>query len=91
MEESKTEVLPDIPDEVPVTEYMRYWMPAWAYDLCKWLSCLGVPAFGTFYALMADALGLPCADQVGTACLAVSTLLGTLIGASEVSKTKVQL
>ena len=89
MEENKT--LPDIPDEVPLSEYTRYWLPAGVYDLCKWLSCLAVPAFGTFYALMADALGLPCAEQVCAVCLAVSTSLGTLIGASEATKTKVEL
>lgn len=89
MDEDKT--LPDIPDDVPLSEYTKYWLPAGVYDLFKWLSCLAIPAFGMFYVLMADALGLPCADQVSAVCLAVSTVLGTLIGASEASKTKVEL
>ena len=83
--------LPDIPDEVPLSDYTRYWLPAGAYDLCKWLSCLAIPAFGTLYVALAASLGLPYAEQVSAVCLAVSTFLGVLIGASEVSKTKVQL
>ena len=85
------DALPDIPDDVPLSEYTRYWLPAGVYDVCKWLSCLAVPAFGTFYVALASTLGLPCAEQVSAACLAISTLLGTLIGASEATKTKVEL
>lgn len=82
--------LPDIPDEVPLSDYTRYWLPAGAYDLCKWLSCLAIPAFGTFYVALAASLGLPFAEQVSAVCLAVSTFLGVLIGASEATKSKVQ-
>lgn len=85
------DALPDIPDEVPLSEYTKYWLPAGVYDLCKWLSCLAIPAFGTFYVALASPLGLPCAEQVSAACLAVSTFLGVLIGASEATKTKVEL
>lgn len=85
------DALPDIPDEVPLSEYTKYWLPAGVYDLCKWLSCLAVPAFGTFYVALASPLGLPCAEQVSAACLAFSTLLGTLIGASEATKKRVKL
>ena len=83
--------LPDIPDEVPLSDYTRYWLPAGAYDLCKWLSCLAIPAFGTLYVALAASLGLPYAEQVSAVCLAVSTFLGVLIGASEATKTEVQL
>ena len=83
--------LPDIPDDVPLSEYTRYWLPAGVYDVCKWLGCLAVPAFGTFYVALASPLGLPCAEQVSAACLAFSTLLGTLIGASEIGKKRVKL
>lgn len=82
--------LPDIPDEVPLSDYTRYWLPAGAYDLCKWLSCLAIPAFGTLYVALAASLGLPFAEQVSAVCLAVSTFLGVLIGASEATKSKVQ-
>lgn len=82
--------LPDIPDEVPLSDYTRYWLPAGVYDLFKWLSCLAIPAFGTLYVALAASLALPYAEQVSAVCLAVSTFLGALIGASEVSKTKVQ-
>lgn len=89
MDEKTT--LPDIPDDVPLSEYTKYWLPAGAYDLCKWLSCLAIPALGTLYVALAAPCGLPCAEQVSAVCLAVSTFLGVLIGASEVSKTKVEL
>ena len=36
------ETLPDIPDDVPLSEYTKYWLPAGAYDLFKWLSCLAI-------------------------------------------------
>ena len=85
------DVLPDVPDDVPLGEYTRYWLPSGVYDLCKWLSCLAVPAFGAFYVALASPLGLPCAEQVSAACLAFSTLLGTLIGASEATKKRVKL
>ena len=90
MDENKT-TLPDIPDDVPLSEYTRYWLPAGVYDVCKWLSCLAVPAFGTFYVALASPLGLPCAEQVSAVCLAVSTFLGVLIGASEATKKRVKL
>lgn len=90
MDENKT-TLPDIPDEVPLSEYTKYWLPAGVYDLCKWLSCLAVPAFGTLYVALAAPCGLPLAEQVSAVCLAVSTFLGVLIGASEIGKKRVKL
>lgn len=89
--EDKKDKLPDIPDDVPLTEYTKYWLSAGAYDVMKWLSCLFVPAFGTFYAALAGPLGLPCEDQVTAVCLAFSAFLGLLLGSSEAMKTTVRI
>lgn len=85
----KDKTIPDIPDDVPLSEYTKYWLPAGVYDLCKWLSCLAVPAFGTLYVSLAAPCGLPCAEQVSAVCLAVSTFLGALIGYSAATAREV--
>ena len=76
--------LPDIPDDVEVKDYMRYWLPGWLYDVLKWLGVLGIPAVGTFYAM----LELPCADEVTKVCLALTTLFGSILGLSAVTARK---
>ena len=56
------------------------WMPNTVYDFLKWAVLIAIPAFGTFYSIMAGVWHLPYANEVGTTCLAVATLLGALIG-----------
>ena len=56
------------------------WMPSNVYDFLKWAVLIAIPAFGTFYSIMAGVWHLPYANEVGTTCLAVATLLGALIG-----------
>ena len=56
------------------------WMPNNVYDFLKWAVLIAIPAFGTFYSIMAGVWHLPYANEVGTTCLAVATLLGALIG-----------
>ena len=56
------------------------WMPNNVYDFLKWAVLIAIPAFGTFYSIMAGVWYLPYANEVGTTCLAVATLLGALIG-----------
>lgn len=56
------------------------WMPNNVYDFLKWAVLIAIPAFGTFYSIMAGVWNLPYANEVGTTCLAVATLLGALIG-----------
>ena len=56
------------------------WMPNNVYDFLKWAVLIAIPAFGTFYSIMAGVWHLPYANEVGTTCLAVATLLGSLIG-----------
>ena len=56
------------------------WMPNNVYDFLKWAVLIAIPAFGTFYSIMAGVWHLPYANEVGTTCLALATLLGALIG-----------
>ena len=56
------------------------WMPNNVYDFLKWAVLIAIPAFGTFYSIVAGVWHLPYANEVGTTCLAVATLLGALIG-----------
>ena len=34
-EDAQGAVFVDIPDEVPVEEYAKYWLPGWLYDVLK--------------------------------------------------------
>lgn len=52
------------------------------YAFLKWFALIALPAFGTAYAVIGGTWGLPYIEQVKTTCLAVGTLIGTLIGVS---------
>lgn len=56
------------------------WMSNEVYDFLKWAVLIAIPAFGTFYQIMANVWHLPAANEVATTCLALATLLGALIG-----------
>lgn len=56
------------------------WMPNNVYDVLKWLALIALPAFGTFYFTLAPLWNLPAANQVAGTTLALTTLLGTLLG-----------
>ena len=58
--------------------------PAWlsdsVYNFLKWIALIALPAFGTFYFTLAPLWGLPAANQVAGSTLALTTLLGALLG-----------
>ncbi len=54
----------DIPDEVPVKEYARYWLPGWLYDVLKWFGLLAIPACAAIYTGLASVWGWPAAGEV---------------------------
>ena len=56
------------------------WMPSSVYDFLKWSALIALPAFGTFYFTLAPLWNLPAANQVAGTTLALTTLLGTLLG-----------
>lgn len=53
-----------------------------AYDILKWLALVAFDAVGLFYKTIAEIWATPYGDQVLNTCVAVSVLLGTLIGVS---------
>ena len=58
--------------------------PAWlndqVYNFLKWFTLIALPAFGTFYFTLAPLWNLPAANQVAGTTLALTTLLGALLG-----------
>lgn len=50
------------------------------YDVLKWASLVALDAVGLFYQTIADIWSLPFGDEVLKTCVAMSVLIGTLIG-----------
>lgn len=82
------EIIPDIPDDVPVGEYAKYWLPGWTYDILKWVGLLCIPACAAAYSGLAAIWGWPSAGEVAQTAAIVSTAIGCLLGAAEVTKSK---
>lgn len=76
----------DIPDEVPVEEYARYWLPGGVYDVLKWFGLLAIPACAAIYTGLASVWGWPAAGEVAQTATIVSTGIGVLLGAAEATK-----
>ncbi len=60
-----------------------YWLPEKVYDVLKWVSLLAIPALAVFVNTVGPVWGMPCVDEVVTTLNAAGTLVGVLIGASE--------
>ena len=80
------ESMPDIPDEVPMGDYARYWLPGWLYDVLKWTGLLAVPALAATYTGLASVWGWPFAGEVAQTAAVVSAGIGVLLGAAEATK-----
>jgi hypothetical protein len=52
------------------------------YDILKWVALVALDAIGYFYQEVANIWSLPYGDAVLKTCVALSILLGTLIGVS---------
>jgi hypothetical protein len=52
------------------------------YDVLKWIALVALDAIGLFYSTLSGIWGLPFGDQVLETCVALSLLLGALIGVS---------
>lgn len=76
----------DIPDDVPVEGYAKYWLPGWLYDVLKWLGLLAIPAAAAIYTGLASVWGWPAAGEVAQTATIVSTGIGVLLGAAEATK-----
>lgn len=58
------------------------------YDVLKWVALVALDAVGLFYQTIAIIWGLPYGDAVMATAVALSVLLGTLIGVSSVRYNK---
>lgn len=54
------------------------------YDRLKWISLVGLPAFGVLYLGLAAVWGLPKADEVNQTIILVCAFLGTVLGISAI-------
>lgn len=52
------------------------------YDILKWLALVALDAIGIFYQTLAEIWSLPYGDNVLKTCVALSVLIGALIGVS---------
>lgn len=58
------------------------------YDALKWVALVALDAVGYFYQEIANVWTLPFGDEVLKTCVALSILLGTLIGVSSAKYNK---
>lgn len=63
-------------------------LPNKVYDVLKWLSLIALDAFGLFYKTIANIWSLPYGDAVYNTFVALSVLIGALIGVSTVAYNK---
>jgi hypothetical protein len=52
------------------------------YDVLKWIAQIALPAIAVFWYAIADAWGLPYITEIQMTIIAVDTLLGALLGLS---------
>lgn len=62
---------------------MDYLLPDKAYQLLKWVALIVLPAVATFISVVGPAWGMPYCEQVVTTITALGTLVGALIGVSQ--------
>ena len=58
------------------------------YDILKWIALIALDALGLFYSTISVIWELPYGDEVLKTCAALSLLIGTLIGISNVQYNK---
>lgn len=54
------------------------------FDILKWCTMIGIPAFTTFFVTLDSIFGWGLGDTVAKVSAAICTLLGTLLGISHV-------
>lgn len=58
------------------------------FDVLKWLTMIAIPAFATAYSQFANVLGWEYGSEVAEIAVIVCTLLGTLLGISNMQYYK---
>lgn len=67
----------------------EYPIPDRLYQVMKWAGLIACPALAVFYGTVAPAWGLPYADQIVVTLNALGTLIGVVIGASQLASKEV--
>lgn len=67
----------------------EYPIPDRLYQVLKWAGLIACPALAVFYGTVAPAWGLPYADQIVVTLNALGTLIGVVIGASQLASKEV--
>lgn len=60
------------------------------YDILKWIDLIVLPALGTAYAGLARIWNLPYSEQIPATIMVICTLLGALLGISNVQYKQTQ-
>lgn len=65
----------------------EYKLPDGAYQIMKWATLVGIPAFATLYVSLSAVWGWPFADEIAKTATAVCTCLGVILGISAATAT----
>lgn len=77
--------LVDIPDDVEVKDYPRYWLPEPVYQVLKWTALVLMPLASVIYTALAGVWGWGGANEVAATLQIVGVAIGVTIGVSEIS------
>lgn len=77
--------LVDIPDDVEVSDYPRYWLPEPVYQMLKWTALVLMPLASVIYTALAGVWGWGGANEIAATLQIVGVAIGVTIGVSEIS------
>lgn len=77
--------LVDIPDDVEVSDYPKYWLPEPAYQVLKWTALVLMPLASLIYTALAGVWGWGGANEIAATLQIVGVAIGVTIGVSELS------
>lgn len=75
----------DIPDDVEVSDYPRYWLPEPVYQVLKWTALVLMPLASVIYTALAGVWGWGGANEIAATLQIVGVAIGVTIGVSEIS------
>lgn len=77
--------LVDIPDDVEVSDYPRYWLPEPVYQMLKWTALVFMPLASVIYTALAGVWGWGGANEIAATLQIAGVAIGVTIGVSEIS------
>nr|DAF16861.1 MAG TPA: holin [Caudoviricetes sp.] len=75
----------DIPDDVEVSDYPKYWLPEPVYQVLKWTALVLMPLASVIYTALAGVWGWGGANEIAATLQIVGVAIGVTIGVSELS------